>query len=335
MKLLCIAVGIAAFGGAASAQSNVTLYGLVDLYAEHSNVGSASLNRLSSGGLYGSRWGMRGAEDLIGGLSAVFTLESGFSADTGLPGQGGRAFGRQSFVGLKGEWGQLLAGRQYAPIFTTVCLSDEDCFSTFSIPGVIGSYNADTLRQDNMLKYVLPQLGPFSGQVSYSFGEVAGNSGRQLGAHFGVDVGPATLMAGYNDNNIASTTVKDHRAYSLGAKSKFGNVTVSANYFNDHTDNVTAADLTAKGLSLGATARFGNASVIAQVGRIKTDRFAGASETAFLIGGNYALSKRTELYARYVRARDKNDASTAFWYAGDIPANQSNGTLALGMVHRF
>src|ERR1044072_252963 len=99
MKRFWFALGIVGLAGAASAQSTVTLYGLVDMYMEHGKVGASSLNRLSSGGLYGSRWGMRGTEDLGGGLSAVFNLESGFSADTGVPGQGGLAFGRNSFVG--------------------------------------------------------------------------------------------------------------------------------------------------------------------------------------------------------------------------------------------
>ena len=101
-------IALLACAGAAYAQSSVTLYGVVDTNIEYATnlpgaTPGSSGNRVSmqSGGLSGSRWGLRGVEDLGGGLSALFVLESGFASDTGQSQQGSRLFGRQAYVGLK------------------------------------------------------------------------------------------------------------------------------------------------------------------------------------------------------------------------------------------
>src|SRR6516225_900911 len=115
MKLFAAAVAALAAGGA-YAQSSVTLYGVVDAGVEYSNHAQTSSSshdvvRLNSGGMSGSRWGLRGVEDLGGGLKGIFVLESGFNIDTGTSGQGGRLFGRQAFVGMQSQYGQLTLGR--------------------------------------------------------------------------------------------------------------------------------------------------------------------------------------------------------------------------------
>ena len=87
--------------GAAAAQSSVTLYGVIDQGINYTNnSGGNSLVEMASGHVQGSRFGLRGSEDLGGGTKAIFQLENGFSADTGRLGQGGRMFGRQAYVGL-------------------------------------------------------------------------------------------------------------------------------------------------------------------------------------------------------------------------------------------
>ncbi|MES2890309.1 MAG: porin, partial [Pseudomonadota bacterium] len=83
MKKTLIALAVLASSGAAMAQSTFTLYGIADVNVERLD-GASSVNRISSGGLNGSRWGLRGSEDLGGGLKAVFTLESGFGIDEGV-----------------------------------------------------------------------------------------------------------------------------------------------------------------------------------------------------------------------------------------------------------
>jgi predicted porin len=109
--LLALAV-LAAFAGTASAQTNVTMYGVLDMALQHENDGVNSTTALDSGIQSGSRLGFKGTEDLGGGLKANFDLEAGVNADTGTSSQGGILFGRQAWVGLSGGFGSLRLGRQ-------------------------------------------------------------------------------------------------------------------------------------------------------------------------------------------------------------------------------
>src|SRR5690606_28663670 len=173
MKLKALALGVAlAFPMMASAQSStsVTLYGIVDTGIEYVNniaeydpltgdrVGdssSAHFTNLTQS--VPSRWGLRGTEDLGNGLKAVFTLESGFNAGTGTSGQGGRLFGRQAFVGLSGDWGQVAFGRQYNMLMRSMLGAD------FLGPNAYGLGSLDNYipnaRMDNAITY----MGNFSG----------------------------------------------------------------------------------------------------------------------------------------------------------------------------
>ena len=123
MKKTLVALAALATVGAAFAQSSVTLYGRIDASVANNKTttttpgGVATVSDggtlIQSGANTGSRWGMRGTEDLGGGLSALFQIESGFAADTGASGQGGLLFGRQAFAGLSGGFGTITLGRQY------------------------------------------------------------------------------------------------------------------------------------------------------------------------------------------------------------------------------
>ena len=130
MKKILLAAAIASlFSVTAYAQSSVTLYGVLDEGVQFSsntknvvngvNVGGRQVVLDSTSGEQGSRWGLKGAEDLGGGLMAVFTLESGINLNTGALGQGGTEFGRQAFVGLSSsQYGALTLGRQYDSVVT-------------------------------------------------------------------------------------------------------------------------------------------------------------------------------------------------------------------------
>src|ERR1700730_16325238 len=116
--LLALAV-LGAFAGAASAQTNVTVYGIVDAGVQYKNDGNPAGKTLSlqSGIQNGSRLGFKGTEDLGGGLSAIFTFENGFNVDDGTLGQGNRLFGRQAWVGLNGGFGTVKLGRQQTALY--------------------------------------------------------------------------------------------------------------------------------------------------------------------------------------------------------------------------
>jgi predicted porin len=162
----------------AAVPSAVVIYGVVDAAVERINkVGpeGANLTRMPTNTASApSRWGLRGSEDLGGGLRAVFTLEAGFGTDNGAPGQGGRAFGRQAFVGLAGPWGTVSLGRQYTMTFWS--LLDADILG----PHLYGSGSMDAYlpnaRADNSIAW----RGTFNGLTlgaNYSLGRDVTNAG--------------------------------------------------------------------------------------------------------------------------------------------------------------
>lgn len=137
--------------GKAHAQSSVTLYGIVDEGVNYtSNVQTSpgnghNLYSLSSGILSGSRWGLRGVEDIGGGLKAIFVLENGFDVNNGRMGQGSLEFGRQAYVGLSTKFGSVTLGRQYDPVVDYVhALMPSAMFS-----GSIGAHPADVDNLNN------------------------------------------------------------------------------------------------------------------------------------------------------------------------------------------
>ncbi len=192
-KPMLLAVALAGTAApAAHAQSSVTLYGLIDQglnYVSNAQTGRAGgaltgkqQVAMSDGatGTGGSRWGLRGSEDLGGGLRAIFTLENGFNINSGGLAQGGLLFGRQAFVGLANASGQVTLGRQYSVV--------SDMLAPFSeageIPGHMGSNPDDfddlghSVRLNNAIKFKSTSLSGVSVAAMYSLGGVAGAPGR-------------------------------------------------------------------------------------------------------------------------------------------------------------
>ena len=169
---------------AQQAGSNVALFGLIDQGVEWVwgvNLGNGqrgSEERLGAGTI-ASRWGIRGSEDLGGGLKANFTLESGISLDTGVQGQG-RLFGRQAFVGLSGSFGTVTLGRQYAMRY--YALFDADIFGA----GAQGLGSIDpgipNARVDNTIAW-RGEAGPISGGMNYSLGRDTVNTNNPTGTN--------------------------------------------------------------------------------------------------------------------------------------------------------
>jgi predicted porin len=174
MKRRVLAMALLGAIGAAGAQtppSSVTLYGIFDTGVEHlTNVNAAgdSLTRMPNlTGSLPSRVGLRGSEDLGGGLRAEFTLENGFNPDDGNLGQGGRLFGRQAWVGVGGAWGGLSMGRVYTMLFWANLGADILGPNLYGL-GSLDNYIPNS-RSDNSIAY----RGTFSGFSiggTYSFG---------------------------------------------------------------------------------------------------------------------------------------------------------------------
>jgi len=213
------------------AQGSVTLYGILDTgveYVSHANAAGDSVVRMP--GITGelpSRWGIRGSEDIGGGWSTVFTLESGFNTRNGGLNQGGRLFGRQAWVGLAGPYGSLGFGRQYT--MTYWALADADLLGP-DIYGGTGSFDQyiPSARSDNTVVY----KGTFSGLTfgaTWSFGRDAAGAGNSPGQ--GTCVGPVpgssqtcrewSTMLRYDFNGYGVAGAYDEQRGGPGAAANF------------------------------------------------------------------------------------------------------------------
>ncbi|MFL9992581.1 porin [Paraburkholderia sediminicola] len=174
----------------AHAQSSVMLYGIIDVglsyvnsaqtgkVGQHLNGGSqVALTDAHATGLSGSRWGLRGEEDLGGDLSAIFVLENGFMVNSGALAQGGAEFGRQAYVGLSSATsGTVTAGRQYDPVVFSLQQFSAPYWAGYMSAHVGDIDNlANTNRINNSIKYVTPSFHGIRAGALYSFGGVAGN----------------------------------------------------------------------------------------------------------------------------------------------------------------
>jgi predicted porin len=205
MKKTSVALlALGAFAGAAHAQSSVTLYGIVDTgILINNNV--KGLHEYALSQATSSRWGLKGTEDLGGGLSAIFDLENGFTTGTGALSQGGLEFGRKAFVGLSSkQFGTLTAGRQYSVSndYTASFASGADWAASGLGYGTRASDvdNVDTSnRIQNSLKYESPNYNGLQVGLLYSLGGVAGNFSQNSiwDASIAYSNGPISLGAGY------------------------------------------------------------------------------------------------------------------------------------------
>lgn len=328
-SLLALAV-LASFAGVASAQTNVTVYGVVDAGIVHETGGAAGSSlRLSSGVQSGSRLGFKGTEDLGGGLSAKFQLEQGVLIDTGVSGQGGVLFGRQAWVGLGGNFGQVSAGRQYTPIF--VLLDSIDPFGTGLTGDSQNLFVDGPSRMNNSVVYSTPgNLNGFNASVAYGFGEVAGDTGanRQVGFSAGYANGPLNVGVAYHNTNDATNT-DSAKVTLVGGTYNFGVVTAHAAIgFNKGVGTLDTRDWLA-----GVTVPFGASSVFASYVR-KDDRSAANQDAnQFAVGYTYSLSKRTNVYASYARISNDNGAAYTVGDASNGYAGDKG--LAVGIRHKF
>jgi predicted porin len=244
MKKAISALATLAFVPALSqAQSSVTLYGILDEGVNWtSNSNGKHQYNMTSGVASGSRWGLRGGEDLGGGLQAIFVLENGFDVGTGALGQGGRMFGRQAYVGLSSKnLGAVTAGRQYDSVVDTLAIYE--LFAkmggyVFARPGDIDNLN-NAHRVNNALKYT----GSFSGFTItglYSLGGVAGDASRNQIWSAGVSyaLGPVNLGAAYMNVRNPNTSFFSDSASTPGTNNI--STPVYSGYASTHTYQVLA-----------------------------------------------------------------------------------------------
>lgn len=324
MKKSLIALAVLAASGAAMAQSSVTLYGVVDAFVgsnkvEVNGVGQRQ-NVVTSSGVNGSRWGLKGSEDLGGGMKGIFVLESGFKLDTGEQKTAGSLFDRQAFVGLESGFGTVSVGRQYSAYDALHSATNQnyDAFtfnaaSGSAASGAAGGVSANgmvdyTNRISNSIAYTSPSYSGFSGAVVYGFGEnknsdtvtpsnLGGKATDSASMHIKYANGPLLVGYAYQEDKQAQAVVgaaQDKNKYNLvGATYDFGVVKLNASY--NQAKNNTFKD---KEGQVGIVVPFGAAAVSAGYARSKSEGL-GVERTGkgYSILGTYALSKRTGLYA--------------------------------------
>lgn len=355
-------VALSAFCAIASAQTvpAVTLYGLIDVALERvSNVGASGISLVrmpSNTGSLPSRWGMRGSEDLGGGLKAEFTLESGFAPDTGGSGQGGRLFGRQAYVGLSGKWGTVSLGRQHTMLPTALMDADVIGPMVFSL-GSLDNYLPNS-RADNALAW----RGTFDGLTlgaTYSLGRDTANptpnnpGGTHCGGESATDTKACrewSLLAKYKQPNwgvaagvdemrggagswvaagLTSSSLTDRRT-TLNGYVKVGGVKLAGgliNRYNEGSATTPRSNLIFVGVSYPVTTRF---TLDAQLSQLKFKDSDNKAQLA-VVRGIYSLSKRTAVYAGL--GHIANDGTLAISVSGGAPgSNPTAGASQSGMV---
>lgn len=258
-RTVLAAISVGAFGlisAHAHAQSTVTLYGVIDEGLNYTNnVKGHSLWQMQSGYAQGSRWGLKGTEDLGGGLKAVFQLENGFDLNTGRFNQGGRMFGRQAYVGLQSQQlGRVTVGRQYDSVVDFLAPTTANgnwAGYLFSHP--LDNDNTDnSFRINNSVKYTSRNYGGFSFGGLYGFSNQAGgfadNRTYSVGARY--VGGPVTVAAAYMQinnpgANQSGSLATDDANFSAGRQRVWGagiNYTIAAATFGfvySHTDLIS------------------------------------------------------------------------------------------------
>ncbi|MDB5727573.1 MAG: porin [Noviherbaspirillum sp.] len=343
-SLLALAV-MAACAGTASAQTNVTIYGVVDAGIAYKNDGNPAGKTwaLESGQQSGSRLGFKGSEDLGSGLSAIFALENGFSTDTGALGQGNRLFGRQAWVGLTGGFGTVKLGRQPTSLYTALDVIDP--FGT-NLAGNAqkvfgyGTYAADPLlRTDNTLSYALPRMSGFSGIASYGFGEQAGNfsAGRNLGLGLNYVNGPINVQFAHQHAKSVSLALLaggtlDTKATLIGATYDFNVAKAHVAFAHNKFEAAGTSDKIRNWL-LGVSAPVGAGTLLASYIRNDVTDVSDGKSDQYALGYTHPLSKRTNVYTS--ASFMKNDDGVALNAAATAPGGASVRLFNVGIRHTF
>lgn len=230
-RAVALAAGMT-IAGAAAAQSNVTLYGMVDSAVTYvNNQNGASNVYLRQGNLYASKWGLRGREDLGGGTAAIFDVQAGFDLNTGAAASAGQLFNRQAFVGLQdNKFGTATIGRQYTPYYQFVGpLTGSNLLTgaTGAHPGDIDGLDT-TIRINNSIVYTTPTYAGLQASVMYAFGGQAGSTGKgsTISAALRYDNGPVSVGAGYLRLNNAATTT----GFDSASTGSFGTSVLNQGY---------------------------------------------------------------------------------------------------------
>ena len=355
MKRSLIALAALAVVGAASAQSSVTMFGVVDATLAFGNGDTANKTQLTNSGYNSSRLGFRGVEDLGGGLKAGFHLEAGVNNDNGtgsatstnnqnaggalagMAGSQGLTFNRRSTVSLMGSAGEIRLGRDYTPQFWSATVYDP--FGTNGVGttrALVGSGsiagNNVYVRASNSIGYLSPTVSGFGVWAQTYFGENASNAG-QIGDGSAIrvtyDQGPLSLAVAFSKTTIGAGN--DLSTTNFGGSYNMGVAQLIAFWNKDSASIAGAKDVT--GYTIGALVPVAPAGTV-RVSFSSSDNGAGAKTDKFALGYVHDLSKRTALYGTFASVSNSGLAAQALNGATTKAGGSSTG-FDLGIRHAF
>jgi predicted porin len=350
-SLLALAV-LGAFAGTASAQSSVTIYGVLDMSIAKDNCKATQVCAVNPGAPTGDAWtmqqsttsrlGFRGNEDLGGGLSAQFQIEHRFNPDTGAQNQTPFWNGR-SYVQLSSAAaGAVYLGREYTPAFWVQLKSDPFgndgvgqtgvgiTWAGYMTPDVASGVTTapqaawpagGSARSSNTIGYKTPSLGGLTANVAVGLSESTGQ-GRNTGFNVEYAAGPIYAGLGFEKINDGFsdgrgvTNLALH--YNLGFVKPIFYYAKSKSGAGGNDDN--------KVYLLAASAPLGNGLVKFGFSKITFETGTEKSHKKLGLGYNYNLSKRTNLYA---------DMGSATGRAANGTKGERNTAYAFGLRHTF
>ena len=310
MKKSLIALAVLAASGVAMAQSSVTLYGVADLGLVKSNGISAQMSGNGTMNNGNSRLGVRGVEDLGGGLKASFNFEQGINAESGKT--DANTFQRASWLGLSGNFGSVRLGRTLTPSFYGISAWELTGAANYSVVANQFGWAGAGARNDSQFTYTTPNFSGFSATVGYILKpDNGGRAKYDLNAIYAN--GPIAAGLSYNKTKDAKGNM------ALGGSYDFGVAKVAASWQDGYKGGLgVAGQQKQRGFTVGATVPVGAFSVTLDVARDTK-----AKDTDVLVEGKYALSKRTFAYAAYYKDGEKKLTTGA------------KNHLGLGIRHNF
>jgi predicted porin len=354
------ALAAAILSPAAMAQSNVTVYGVLDLAVESGRTGGATTTRIDSSAVAPVRLGFQGTEDLGGGTQAIFRLESGFNADTGTLANGGALFGREAWVGLKGDLGQVQVGVNYTPLFLSYVTYSMGELNTLGWGNATNNFVfVPAARTSNSIRYTSPSYHGFTLRAFHGVGNENADGqphglGRTSGAALIYRNGKLSVDLDYMQQNYATGSTlsplvpaQTGRYYLFGASYDFGLVKPAFLYqAHRGSADITAANNTSFAnpdnhfFELDALVRVStNGTLLLSHGQYSKSRNSAGNAKSYAVRHDYSLSRRTGLYAGLTRVENGGAASfTAAPAAGPgiavAPGHGINSAI-VGIIHRF
>jgi predicted porin len=295
---------------------------------------------LASDGLNSSRFGVRGVEDLGGGLRAGFWLEAGVQPDVGTQ-TSTRFWHRRSTVSLLGGFGEVRMGRDYTPIFW-----NNTIFDPFGTNGVGSSTNVALFaagpqatltftRSDNSIGYFLPSnIGGIYGQAMVAAGE--GGPGRHIGGRIGWAGGPFNVAAAYGEQEVTPGGAVEGKAFNVGGSFNFGFATIMGYYAQEEVEGTAIGTIEDKRFTVGAIMPLGQGEI--KIAYSLSERDIGATEPEaqqLAIGYVYNLSKRTAIYATGSVIDNDGGAAVSIPGGPGVGQNGKSAGIQGGLRHSF